>query len=98
MGGKGCYLEKSVLTLAYCGWRAAAAGLEPLRLPRTQWNKLCPVDASCQSNASYLSLSQLWGVLCTVSHLYRSGEGVVDSGVVLCLAISLGVVYMVDSE
>jgi len=27
---------QSVLTLAYCEWRAAAPGLEPLRLPRAR--------------------------------------------------------------
>jgi len=50
-GEKGCCSGKSVLPLADCEWRVAAAGLKPLRLPRTQLNKLCPVDVPCQSNA-----------------------------------------------
>jgi hypothetical protein len=32
---KKCFVGKKLVeTLAYCEWRAAAAGLKPLRLPR----------------------------------------------------------------
>ena len=78
---------KSVLTLADCEWRAAAAGLKPLRLTRAQeMNKLCPEDAQGISLRCRWRRCQPW---CQVFPLGSSGVCVrVCRAVLSCLVLS----------